>query len=211
METKVMKAGKGSLALAVEMLRMGELVIFPSDNIYGMLVAAGNPAAVAKIYELKGRDEAKPLGFMTNREQAERWGVFQDQAREVLEYWPCGLTVIVPKDPSVPDYITKGYNSILLSCPDNTCAALVAQADFPIACTSANKSGEVAVSSCAEAVEIFGGQVPLIIDGGESLRKSAGTIIDFSRTPPTVLRIGAFSLETLRQALPNMVVADRLI
>ncbi len=211
METKIMKASTEAIEYAIQLLKQGAAVIFPSDNIYGMVANAEDPEAVKEIYALKGRDEGKPLGFMTNRNHATRWGSFSIDASRALEFWPCGLTIIVPKYASVPDYITKGFNSILLSCPDETCAELAAQAEFPLACTSANLSGELAVSSCDQAMAVFDGKVPLIIDGGESSRKSAGTIIDFSRTPPTVLRIGAFPLENLRRAVPSLIVASRLI
>jgi L-threonylcarbamoyladenylate synthase len=209
--TEKMSLSDKAIQIAVELMGQGEVVLMPSENTYGFFTNALMKSSVEQIYNLKQRDFGKPLGYYTNKREAERWGKFDQYSRKVLELWPCAISIIVPKYDIVPDHITAGYSSLLLVCPDVTCEKMVDLAHYPIACTSANISGHGPLTSFQDAVELFEGKVPLIVDGGESARKANGTIIDFSRETPTILRVGPFPVEEVRKFIPHVVVADKVI
>lgn len=211
MDTKYLKLSDDAILNAVKLMELGEVVLIPSENTYGFFTNALMEDSVKKIYELKQRDFGKPLGYYTNKVQAERWGKFDAYSKKILKLWPCPISIIVPKHSMVPAHITAGYDSLLLVCPDVTCEKMVNFANYPIACTSANISGHGPLVRFEDAVDLFAGKVPLIIDGGESTRKANGTIIDFSRETPTILRVGPVSVDEVRGYIPHVAVADKLI
>lgn len=211
LNTKIRKQGKESVQDIIEALRGGEVVVLPSDNTYGLFVNAQNQESVDKIYQLKDRDVHKPLGFYINEEKIMDYAEVTNGVDKIIDMWPCAITIILPKKATVPDYITKGHNSILMVCPDEFCKELNSLCDFPIACTSANISGQKAITDFSEAYETFNGKVALIVDGGTNRHAQNGTIIDFSKETPTILRIGPYSVDAIQHLVPEAVVAQELI
>lgn len=153
---------------------------------------------------MKGRDASKPLAYVSNRDKATRVGDFSRCGTGLLSLWPAPLAIIATKTVAVPSYVTT-LDALLLVCPDAASRQLVEIADFPIACTSANLSGKPSIVTIESAMETFGQQVDLIVDGGESLYGVNGTIIDCSSFPPTVIRAGALSLEELQEVEPTLM------
>lgn len=200
----------GGLVVILEALQEGGVVVFPTANTYGLLADASREVAVEQIYELKGRDRSKPLGYLSSPQRAEVVGVFTERSRPALQLWPGPLSIIVPKAPSVPYYVTP-LSSVLLVCPDQMTCEVVDAASFPIACTSANLSGQPAITDFSQACSIFDGKVSLILDGGASLHGSNGSILDYSVDPPKILRLGPYPVEELRKLAPDLVLADQLL
>lgn len=211
MKTEKLQLSDGAIARAAQVLGQGGVVVFPSENTYGLLADSRDSQAVEMIYALKGRDGAKPLGFYIDARKAADYGYVSEGAQKLMHLWPCAISIIVPKKEVVSDLVTRGYKSIMMVCPDSFCITLNQQVDFPIACTSANLSGQPAVTAFSEAVEVFEGRVPLIIDGENSRHGANGTIIDFSQSPPLILRIGPFPVEKIREFVPDAAVAEKLI
>jgi tRNA threonylcarbamoyl adenosine modification protein (Sua5/YciO/YrdC/YwlC family) len=191
-------------------LEEGNVALLPSNNTYGFFTNALNENGVKEIYRLKGRGAEKPLGLYIDKERAPRYGDTR-RAENILELWPCPITIIVPKLKTVPNYITCGFESVLMVCPDEFCTKLNEYVDFPIACTSANRSGEASISDLEEACENFDGHVPMIVDGGRSKFGANGTIINFESAQPTVMRVGPYPVKELRKLIPDMVIADKMI
>lgn len=211
MKTECIKLSEDAFSKTIKYLKAGEVVIFPTESVYGLIADATNEEAVKNVYRLKNRDDGKPLGYLTNIDKASSYGKLCGSAKGIISLWPGPVNLIVPKNDNVPDSITKGYKSILMICPDEMCAKLSMLADFPIVCTSANMSGEKPIVTFADACSVFVDKVPLIVDGGMSRYGASNTIIDFSREVPVILRVGPYSVEKIKNLVPDAVLSDRLI
>lgn len=212
MRTIYLKAdNEDTLKKVVDTILKGGIIVFPTDNTYGLLANGNNKQAVEAIYQLKKRERRKPLGYLCNKKKADELCYISNEAKKVLAMWPEAISIILPKKECVPNYITSGFSSVLLVCPDTVSENLVEMCPEPIVCTSANLSSEPAIVDFETAKSIFDGKVALIVDGQESLRKANGTIIDFSQPQPTVLRSGPFPIEKLKSIIPNLVVAEKMI
>jgi len=209
MNTKTVPLSE-SIGPMLSTLAEGGVVIFSSANTYGLLANAEDPEATDRIYELKDRDRTKPLGYLSSPRRASEVGIITPEALRAISLWPCPLSIVVPKTNRVPEYITR-LASILLVCPDPTSIELVDQAPFLIACTSANLAGQAPVNAFEDARAIFEGKVPLIVDGGRSRYGASGTMIDFSKPVPTILRLGPYSVEELKKTVRDVIVADGLL
>jgi L-threonylcarbamoyladenylate synthase len=210
METIKLSLKDHSIDVVKDVLATGGVVVFPTSNTYGLLANGLDQTSVLQIFELKGRGRSKPLGYLSSPERAQLTGVFNDLSSRILNLWPGPLSLIVPKSQSVPHYVTT-FDSILLVCPDEMSRKLVNSVDFPIVCTSANLSGHPAIVDYNAALATFDKKVPLIVDGGRSKHGANGTIVDFVRDVPTVLRVGPFPMEKLQEVMPNLVLADKLL
>jgi L-threonylcarbamoyladenylate synthase len=210
MITQVEKLNPNLISKVISLLEENQVVVWPSDHTYGLISHGLRKEAVEKIYSLKGRDINKPLGYLTNKNKAFEVGRFDETSKKLTDLWPCPISLIVSKKEIVPSYITTSYPSLLLVCPDFFSCELAEQSSFPIACTSANLSGEPAVVNLEQAYQLFNGKVPLIVDNGQSKYGENGTIVDCSVSPPKILRFGPFPIEKLQHLIPNIVLASNL-
>lgn len=211
METKVLRFNDQIIYEAAEHMAKGDVILLPSDNTYGLFANGENLSACERIYQLKQRAGRKPLGYYMSPQKAPEYGRFEIGSTKILGMWPCPITLIVPKTNRVPEYITKGFDSVLMVCPDEFCIKLNEIIDFPVACTSANKSGQESITSFEQAYREFNGSVPLIVDNGDSRHGQNGTIINFALEPPTVMRIGPYPADELKKEVPDLVMAEKMI
>lgn len=192
------------IALAVALLREGELVAFPTETVYGLGADALNPAAVAKIFAAKGRPADHPLiVHLPGAGHLERW------AREIPElahslaqrFWPGPLTLVLKRAPHVPDAVTGGQDTVGLRVPGHPLALeLLAGCGSGIAAPSANRYGRISPTTAAHVREELGEEVALILDGGPCRLGIESTILDLSRGDPVILRPGMISLDEIRMA-----------
>lgn len=198
------------LARAVDLLKAGELVAFPTETVYGLGADAANPAAVAKIFAAKGRPADHPLiVHLPGDAWLEQWARdIPAVAWELAEaFWPGPLTLILKKQAWVPDAVTGGQDTVGLRIPGHPVALelLKAFADAGtrggIAAPSANRFGRISPTTAAHVQEELGERVPLILDGGPCLVGIESTIIDLSRGTPEVLRPGHVSPLQLSEVL----------
>jgi L-threonylcarbamoyladenylate synthase len=188
---------------AVELLRAGELVAFPTETVYGLGADATNPEAVAKIFAAKGRPADHPLiVHLAGHDAVDRWAEqVPDVAWELMEtFWPGPLTLILKKQSWVPSTVTGGQDTIGLRVPGHPVAlellrrfAAAAGEHAGIAAPSANRFGRVSPTTAEHVREEFGDRVPLILDGGPCAVGIESTIVDCSRGEPVVLRPGHIS------------------
>jgi L-threonylcarbamoyladenylate synthase len=188
---------------AVELLRAGELVAFPTETVYGLGADAANPDAVARIFAAKGRPADHPLiVHLAGHDAVDRWAEqVPDVAWELMEtFWPGPLTLILKKQPWVPSTVTGGQDTVGLRVPGHPVAlellrrfAAVEGEHAGIAAPSANRFGRVSPTTAEHVREELGGQVPLILDGGPCAVGIESTIVDCSRGEPVVLRPGHIS------------------
>lgn len=196
------------------LLREGEVVVFPTDTVYGIGADASQRFAVREIFRVKQRplDKALPvfisevgdLNLVTNTR------AISNQAWLFLQQvWPGALTAILPKSSALLDEVTAGEETVAVRIPDHDfCLDLVRRVGKPLAVTSANLSGHVTPSTASEIAHQLAGQVPLLLDGGSTPQQQPSTIIDFTTTPPRVLRQGALDFGRLKAKLPDLVAAE---
>ena len=195
---------------AVEVLRSGEPLVFPTDTVYGVGCDLWSERSIARLYEVKQRPLSMPIPVLVGGvEQVEQ------VAREVPEtffelvkrYWPGGLTLVVRRRTSVPAILCAGGDTVAVRMPDNPIAlALIARMGGALAVTSANRSGQPAPTTAQAAGEQLEGRVPLILDGGICPGGQASTLVNLSTQPPRLLRQGGVTAEALRATLPDLVV-----
>ena len=182
---------------AADIIRAGGLVAVPTETVYGLAGNGLDAAAVERIYEVKGRPAIKPLALMVPGADAmERYCEDVPAQAKTLanKYWPGPLTIIMKSKDIVPDIVRAGGDTVGLRCPDHalTLKALKA-AGVPFAAPSANPSGEPSPKNAGKVIEYFDGKIDAIIDGGECGIGTESTIIDMSRTPYRILRLGALN------------------
>ncbi len=187
MDTRIIRiADPGGRAAAlragVETLRRGGVAVIPTDTVYGLAVDGANPAAVEEVYRLKLRPSGKPLvRLVADRETVDPLLPSPGAARILDRYWPGPLTVILK---------TGEGKSIGYRMPaGELIRELIRQSGVEFAATSANPSGEEAITSPQGVREAFAGRVDLIIDGG-GLPGRASTVFDLTVEPPRLLREG---------------------
>jgi len=196
------------IAAAARHLAAGEVVAFPTETVYGLGADAANPAAVAKIFALKGRPSNHPLiVHIASIEHVGRWAVELPPGALALmkRFWPGPLTLILRKSPDVPAEVTGGQETVGLRCPsDGTAQQLLAEfariGSGAIAAPSANRFGHVSPTTAAHVEAEFGREVP-ILDGGACAIGLESTILDLSRGMPVLLRPGAVTAAEIEQVL----------
>jgi L-threonylcarbamoyladenylate synthase len=198
----------GTISEAVRRLAAGDLVAFPTETVYGLGADAMNPAAVAKIFELKGRPSEHPLiVHVASMSALPQWGLDVPPAAHALadRFWPGPLTLIVKKAARVPGAVTGGQDTVGLRCPSHPIAqALLAEfsrvGSGAIAAPSANKFGHVSPTTAEHVRDEFGPEL-LVLDGGACEVGLESTIVDLSRGRAVLLRPGAISRDEIASVL----------
>ena len=199
------RVGATAIREAAEILRRGGLVAFPTETVYGLGADASNPAAVARIYAVKGRPPNHPvIVHIGDVGQMARWTreVPEPAARLAVRFWPGPLTLVLRRASGVGDYLTGGQESVGLRIPGHPVALeLLREFGGGIAAPSANRFGRIS-PTCAEHVRRdLGADVDLILDGGACEIGIESTIVDVSRGKPVVLRPGRISEDDITRAL----------
>ena len=179
------------LDLAVEAINNNQVVGIPTETVYGIGVNPYSQEAVDKIFELKGRDEDKPLSILVSSYyDLHKLGIVSTIPEVVELYWPGPLTIVVETTEEFAGGVgTKNPLSIGIRVPDNKLAIELLKITGPLAVTSANRSGENDITSDTEAQKIFGENVAEYLEGA-SLHGNGSTIIDFRVDGGEILREG---------------------
>lgn len=201
---------------AAELLAAGELVAMPTETVYGLAADARNPAAVAKIFAAKGRPADHPLIVHIGAiGQLEQWARDIPPAAYALtaKYWPGPLTLILKRQPDVPDAVTGGQDTVGIRMPNHPLALELLKAfavigSGAVAAPSANKFGRISPTRAAHVQHDLGDAVAMILDGGESAVGIESTIVDLTRGTPVVLRPGAITAEEIAATLHEKAGAD---
>lgn len=190
---------------AVALLRAGGLVAFPTETVYGLGADAANPAAVAQIFAAKGRPADHPLiVHLPSADHLPRWAreIPAEAAQLAAAFWPGPLTLILKRQPQVPDAVTGGQDTVGLRVPNHPLALeLLAAFDGGVAAPSANRFGRISPTTAAHVREELGERVPLVLDGGACPVGIESTILDLSRGTPVLLRPGAIGAADIARVL----------
>ena len=198
--------GRGVEA-AVASLRGGELCVLPTDTVYGIAADAFSPAAVGRLLEAKGRgrDMPTPVLVPAVRTLDGLVDVVPDLARRLVEqFWPGGLTVVLPHAVSLQWDLGDTRGTVALRMPKDPVALAVLEQTGPLAVSSANRSGLPPSTDAAEAARQLGTAVAVYLDGGPTTDDVPSTIVDLTTEVPRLLRVGAVSLEQLRTVAPDL-------
>jgi len=194
---------------AVEALRDGQVVAFPTETVYGLGADAQNPDAVRRVFELKGRPATHPLiVHIDHPRQLERWALTVPPAARALadRFWPGPLTFVLRRAPAVDLAITGGQDTVAVRVPGHPVAQQLLRAfGSGLAAPSANRYGRVSPTRAEHVREEFGDAVPVVLDGGDCKIGLESTIVSCVDTVPRVLRPGAITLSQLRAVVPGIV------
>jgi L-threonylcarbamoyladenylate synthase len=199
----------GNLARAIDILKQGGLVAFPTETVYGLGADASNSAAVAKIFAAKGRPQDHPvIVHIADLSQLGVWAVDIPRAAHLLaeRFWPGPLTLILRRAPGVNPTVTGGQATIGLRIPSHPVARqLLRNFGDGIAAPSANRFGRVSPTTAQHVEAEFGGSIDLILDGGACEVGIESTIVDLSRGRAVLLRPGRIGAAEIASVLGEPV------
>jgi L-threonylcarbamoyladenylate synthase len=204
MQTEMLPASaKDTLPRALEVLKAGGLVAFPTDTVYGVGALAFDAKAIESIYAAKDRpiEKAIPILIGGLDDLAKVAIDIPEVARKLaLRFWPGPLTILVPKRGDIPESVSATA-TIGVRVPDHEIARALLQAAGPMAVTSANISGAQSPVSAEQVFEQLGGRIPLIIEAGRTRGGVPSTLVDCTAPELRILREGPIALEELLAAL----------
>ena len=192
---------------ACRILRLGGVVVYPTDTVYGLGVNACDSFAVNQIFKIKKRAYSKPLPIIArNIKWVEALAFLNAKTRKVVELiWPGAVTAVLPGRNQVSSMVTAGGSSVGVRIPDFVFTdRLLGRFGYPLTATSANISGEEATNDAGKIIERFTNSIcrpNLIIDAGILPKSKPSTVIDFTSGLPKVLRVGPSRPEQLLKLL----------
>jgi L-threonylcarbamoyladenylate synthase len=199
---------EGGIAAAVSAVRRGDLVVLPTDTLYGLGCDAFKKHAVNALQRAKGRGRETPPPVLIGSRRTLDGLAYRlpRAARELAEaFWPGGLTIIVEHAKSLDWDLGDTGGTVAVRMPLHPVALELLRETGPMAVSSANKHGQPPATTVTEAKEQLGYSARVYLDGGPCPMSVPSTIVDLSRDRPQVLRAGAVSGERLRAVLPDLV------
>ena len=195
---------------AGRLIRSGRLVSFPTETVYGLGANALDAEAVRKIFEAKGRPSSSPLIVHVSsvemaRELATAWPETAD--RLVDRFWPGPLTLVLPKQPSIPDIVTAGLPTVGLRMPGHPAALrLIEAAGVPIAAPSANRFMQLSPTTAEHVRRNLGDRVDLVLDDGPAEVGIESTVLSLVTDPPTLFRPGVITRAEIEAVIGPVVL-----
>ncbi|WP_136518874.1 L-threonylcarbamoyladenylate synthase [Cellulomonas telluris] len=192
---------------AVNAIGRGQLVVLPTDTVYGIAADAFTPRAVQSLLEAKGRGrQMPPPVLMPDVRTLDGLATdVPDGVRALADaFWPGGLTVIVRAQPSLAWDLGETHGTVALRVPDHRVALALLRRTGPLAVSSANRTGRPAATTAQEAYRQLGAHVPVFLDGGQAPGGVASTIVDATGDVLRVVRLGAIDLAALAAVAPVM-------
>lgn len=197
--------GKEGIERAAELIKKGEVVVFPTETVYGLGANAFDKNAVRKIFEVKGRPMDNPLiVHIADIAQIDKLACEVTlQARKVMQaFMPGPITIIVKKSDAIPDEVSAGLKTVGIRFPSHAVAQeFIRACGVPIAAPSANTSTKISPTTAEHVYEDLKGKVEIILQGGSCQVGIESTILDMSTEIPTILRPGAITEEMLAEVL----------
>jgi L-threonylcarbamoyladenylate synthase len=198
-----------ALDRAARLLQAGEVVALPTETVYGLAANALDEAAVAKIFEVKGRPSHNPIIVHVADEAMARSCVRHWPStahRLAAAFWPGPLTLVLHKSPKIPSMVVAGGDTVGVRWPQHPfMRELIRRCGFPLAAPSANPSNRVSPTEAGHVLASLGGRIPLVVDGGPCEVGIESTVVDLTVQPVRVLRPGMIHEESLAAVLDQTV------
>lgn len=208
--TQLLPATPENIRRAAQILQSGGLVAFPTETVYGLGANALDEEAAARIFTAKERPTADPLiVHLSGEEQTPLIAAsVSEAARRLMRvFWPGPLTLLLPRQPAVPDLVTSGLPTVAARVPNHPVALeLLRQAGLPIAAPSANRFGHISPTTAQHVWHDLRGRVDLILDGGPTPIGVESTVLDLSTSPARILRPGGVTREMLEAVIGPVTV-----
>jgi len=203
--TRVLRADPAAIEAAACCLTAGGLVAFPTETVYGLGAAAGNGAAIARLYAAKGRPRFNPLiAHVADVTAARRCGRFDSAAEQLAAaFWPGPLTLVLPKqaDCGVAHLALAGLDSVAVRVPAHPVAlALLAAFKEPVVAPSANRSGHVSPTSAVHVLADLRGRIDMVLDGGNCPIGVESTVVACVGAP-RLLRPGGLPRDEIERVI----------
>jgi L-threonylcarbamoyladenylate synthase len=201
------KGRAAGLDAAAAAIVEGQLVLLPTDTVYGVAADAFTPAAVTGLLAAKNRGRAMPVPVLIG-EAATLGGLVLETPPVAVAlagaFWPGGLTLVVEHSPSLAWDLGDAEGTVAVRLPDDDLARELLRRTGPLAVSSANRSGRPAATTAQEALDQLGEHAAVVLDGGPRASSAASTIVDCTGPVPRVLRVGAIPVDRLREVVPEI-------
>ncbi|MBZ8177077.1 threonylcarbamoyl-AMP synthase [Corynebacterium poyangense] len=193
-----------ALRAVTESARRGNLIVMPTDTVYGIGADAFNNDAVAGILRAKGRGPDMPVPVLVGSWETAK-GLVADYSEDldalIRAFWPGALSIVTAQAPSLNWNLGDTRGTVMLRMPNHPVAIAVLRAVGPMAVSSANLTGHPPPTTVVDAQHQLGSQVDMYLDGGESEVGTPSSIIDLSQAQPRLLREAALSAEAIAEVL----------
>jgi L-threonylcarbamoyladenylate synthase len=214
MQTRLLSAQSPvDLDEAAGVLRRGGLVAFPTETVYGLGALALEPLAVRGIYAAKGRPSSNPLIVHVLDEDGARalvrtWPI---EAQSLAKrFWPGPLTMVLPRNPVVPDECTAGGDTVGVRAPSHPAArALLQRVGAPLAAPSANRAEHVSPTSAPHVLRDLNGRIDAVVDGGRCAFGIESTVVALDRAGARLLRAGAIAQTAIEELIGPLQTGAR--
>lgn len=211
--SRIVVANKDSIQEAADLIKSGELVVLPTETVYGLGANALDDRAVAKIFKAKNRPNFNPLIIHVNDvKTASQYVEMDARAQKIADaFWPGPLTLILPKKESggISDLVSAGLPTLAVRAPSHKVMRDVIQkSGVPIAAPSANASGEPSATTPKHVAESLGDNVSYILAAGTCDVGLESTVLDLSSEIPVILRPGAITAEDLKEYLGDVEIDE---
>jgi tRNA threonylcarbamoyl adenosine modification protein (Sua5/YciO/YrdC/YwlC family) len=198
----------GALSSATHCVQSGQLVVLPTDTVYGVGADAFDATAVGDLLAAKGRGRDMPVPVLVGS-----WSTIEGLVSMVSAttwdlveaFWPGGLTLIVEQAPSLSWDLGDARGTVAVRMPLHPVAIELLEKTGPMAVSSANRTGRPPALTAQEAQEQLGDDIAVYLDGGPARTGVASTIVDVTAEVPRIVRAGAVSAEQLRAVVPELV------
>jgi L-threonylcarbamoyladenylate synthase len=209
MQTEIVSASTSNervkaVGKAVLQLKKGDVVALPTETVYGLAADALNPVAVAKIFEAKERPRFDPLiVHLPEKGWLDRVATIDSRCRAQVEkliaqFWPGPLTLVMDRQPIVPDIVTAGLDTLAVRMSSHPVfAEIISEFGKPVAAPSANRFGRLSPTTAQHVLDELSGRIPLIIDAGPTTHGIESTIIAIREDNIEILRRGPITAEQL--------------
>jgi L-threonylcarbamoyladenylate synthase len=194
-----------NLASAVEALKRGHVIVFPTETLYGLGADALNEAAVEKVFQLKGRDSHNPIPVLVaNQGMLETLvaKVPTSAQRLIDQYWPGPLTLVLPGRKNIPKYLCNASGGVGVRISSQPIATLLVNGlGRPLTATSANPSGKEPARTLQQTKKYLTNRVVIFVEGGTLTSKSGSTVVEVMEDSIRIIREGEINAYELRQVL----------
>ena len=212
LNTKLLSDTTENIELAAKLIAEGKLVAFPTETVYGLGADALNAEAVGKVYAAKGRPSDNPMivHIASKADFARLTPYITEDMEKLMEaFWPGPLTMVVPRNPLIPDTPTGGLDTVGIRMPDHLVALeLISKSGCPIAAPSANLSGKPSPTTAQHVVDDLDGRVDAILCSNDCQVGIESTVIDMTGERPMILRPGVITKKDFEEVLGKVVLMD---
>lgn len=198
---------------AAALLENDQVIAIPTETVYGLAGNALNPFAVKKIYAIKNRPLSNPL--IIHLSDAAQLNKYVKNMPAIAEkfaayFWPGPLTMLLPKNDTIPDIVTSGLPNVAVRIPNHPVALqLLRKLSFPLAAPSANPFGYISPTSAEDVKRILSGKIDYILDGGICSKGIESTIVGFDGDTPIIYRVGAISPEAIKKIAGKVEINNK--